>query len=107
MCPSRSRCIGSSVPVKGAAKNDNRTLQRNAGAGDKALRAWPSKAVAMWTLITSDGRRVSDIGSEEDARRTAHAMGTTQLRGPFSWDAVDDQGRGFVVEIKHRMGRRP
>lgn len=60
----------------------------------------------MWTLITSDGRRVSNIGSEEDARRTAHTLGTTQLRGPFSWDAVDEQGRRFVVEIRHRNGWR-
>jgi hypothetical protein len=92
--------------VKGAAKNDNRTLQKNARAGGKALRAYPSKAVAMWMLITSDGRRVSNIGCEEDARRTAHAMGTTQLRGPFSWDVVDGQGCRFTVEIKHRTGWR-
>jgi hypothetical protein len=26
------------------------------------------------------------------------------LRGPFSWDVVDDQGRRFVAEIKHRLG---
>lgn len=58
----------------------------------------------MWTLITSDGRRLANIGSEEDARRTAHTLGTTQLRGPFSWDVVDDQGRLFVAEIKHRRG---
>lgn len=59
----------------------------------------------MWTLITSDGRRLADIGSEEDARRTVHALGTTQLRGPFSWDVVDHQGRRFVAEIRHRFGR--
>jgi hypothetical protein len=28
------------------------------------------------------------------------------LRGPFSWDVVDDQGHRFVAEIRHRMGRR-
>jgi hypothetical protein len=60
----------------------------------------------MWTLITSDGRRLANIGSEEAARRTVHALGITQLRGPFSWDVVDDQGRRFVVEIKHRFGAR-
>lgn len=58
----------------------------------------------MWTLITSDGRRQANIGSEEEARRAAHTLGTTQLRGPFSWDVVDDQGRRFVAEIKHRLG---
>lgn len=58
----------------------------------------------MWTLITSDGWRLANIGSEEEARRTVHTLGTTQLRGPFSWDVVDDQGRRFVAEIKHRLG---
>ena len=57
----------------------------------------------MWTLITSDGRRLANIGSEEDARRTAHALGTTQLSGPFSWDVVDAQGRRFVAEIRPRI----
>jgi hypothetical protein len=56
----------------------------------------------MWILTTSDGRRVADIGSEVDARRIAHTLGTTQLRGPFSWDVVDSHGRSFVVEIRHR-----
>ncbi len=60
----------------------------------------------MWTLITSDGRRLVDIVSEEDARRTVHTLGTTQLRGPFSWDVVDAQGRQFVAEIRHRIGTR-
>lgn len=60
----------------------------------------------MWILITSDGRRLADIGSEEDARRTVHTLGTTQLRGPFSWDVIDAQGRRFVAEIRHRIGRR-
>lgn len=58
----------------------------------------------MWTLITSDGRRLANIGSEEDARRTVHTLGTTQLRGPFSWDVVGDDGRRFVAEIRHRIG---
>lgn len=58
----------------------------------------------MWTLITSDGRRLANIGSEEDARRTAHTLGTTQLRGPFSWDVIDDHGRRFVAEIRHQFG---
>ena len=58
----------------------------------------------MWILITSDGRRLSNIGSEEDARRTVHTLGTTQLRGPFSWDVVDNQGLRFVAEIRHRVG---
>jgi hypothetical protein len=60
----------------------------------------------MWTLITSDGRRLANIGSEEDARRTVHTLGVTQLRGPFSWVVVDDQGRRFVAEIRHGIGRR-
>ena len=55
----------------------------------------------MWTLITSDGRRLTDIGSEEDARRSAHMLGVTQWRGPFSWDVVDNYGRRFVAEIRH------
>ena len=58
----------------------------------------------MWTLITSDGRRLANIDSEEDARRTVHTLGTTQLRGPFSWDVVDYDGRRFVAEIRHRTG---
>jgi hypothetical protein len=60
----------------------------------------------MWTLITSDGRRIANIGSEEDARRIVHSLGTTQLRGPFSWDVVDDDGRLFVADIKRRIERR-
>ncbi|MBE1552114.1 hypothetical protein GGC64_006201 [Mycobacterium sp. OAS707] len=60
----------------------------------------------MWTLITSDGRRLANIRSEEDARRSVHALGTTQLRGPFSWDVIDNQGRRFVAEIRHRVGVR-
>ena len=59
----------------------------------------------MWILITSDGRRLPNIGSEEVARRTVHTLGATQLRGPFSWDVVDDQGRRFVAEIRHRIGK--
>jgi hypothetical protein len=59
----------------------------------------------MWTLITSDGRRLANIGSEEDARRSVHALGITQLRGPFSWDVVDSQGHRFVAEIRHRFGQ--
>jgi hypothetical protein len=59
-------------------------------------------AVVMWVLITSDGRRLTNIGSEEAARRTVHTLGTTQLRGPFSWDVVDNQGRRFVAELTHR-----
>ena len=60
-------------------------------------------AVAMWMLTTSDGRRVADIRSEMDARRIVHTLGITQLRGPYSWDVVDNKGR-FVVEIRHRSG---
>jgi hypothetical protein len=56
----------------------------------------------MWTLTTSDRRRVADIRSEMDARRIAHTLGTTQLRGPYSWDVVDSQGQLFVAEIRHR-----
>ena len=58
----------------------------------------------MWTLITSDGRLLANIGSEEEARRTVHTLGITQLLGPFSWDVVDDHGSRFVAEIKHRPG---
>jgi hypothetical protein len=60
----------------------------------------------MWTLTTSDGRLVANISSEEEARRTVHTLGTTQLRGPFSWDVVDDYSHRFVAEIKHRPGWR-
>jgi hypothetical protein len=66
----------------------------------------PATAIAMWTLITSDGRLLPNIGSEEEARRTVHTLGITQLRGPFSWDVVDDHRRRFVAEIKHRPGVR-
>jgi hypothetical protein len=58
----------------------------------------------MWTLITSDGRRLPNIGSEEEARRAVHTLGITQLRSPFSWDVVDDHGCRFTAEIKHRLG---
>ena len=61
-------------------------------------------ALAMWLLTTSDGRRLADIRSEMDARRIVHALGITQLRGPYSWDVVDNQGRLFVAEIRHRSG---
>lgn len=64
----------------------------------------PAAPIAMWTLITSDGRLLPNIGSEEEARRAVHTLGTTQLRGPFSWDVVDDYRRRFVAEIKHRPG---
>lgn len=60
----------------------------------------------MWTLITTDGRRLANIPSEQDARRTIHTLGTTQWRGPFSWDVIDDDGRRFVAEIRYRS-RRP
>jgi hypothetical protein len=46
----------------------------------------------MWTVTTSDGLRVADICSETDARRLVHRLGTTQLRGPYSWDVVDSMG---------------
>jgi hypothetical protein len=55
----------------------------------------------MWTLITSDGRRLANIRSEIDARRSVHALGVTQLRGPYSWDVVDNQGHRFIAEISH------
>jgi hypothetical protein len=58
----------------------------------------------MWTLTTSDGRRVADIRTEMDARRLAHTLGVTQLRGPYSWDVVGNDGRLFVAEIRHRPG---
>jgi hypothetical protein len=58
----------------------------------------------MWILVTSDGRRVADICSESDARRVVHTLGITQLRGPYSWDVVDNHGHRFVAEIKHRIG---
>jgi hypothetical protein len=59
----------------------------------------------MWIVITSDGRREAGICSEADARRVVHRLGVTQLRGPYSWDVVDNLGRSFVAEIKHRAGR--
>jgi hypothetical protein len=58
----------------------------------------------MWTLTASDRRRLASIGSKEAARRTVRALGTTRLRGPFSWDVIDDEGRRFVAEIRHRIG---
>jgi hypothetical protein len=57
----------------------------------------------MWSLITSDGRQLANVGSEEAARRSVHALGATQWRGPFSWDVVDYEGRRFVAEIRHRV----
>jgi hypothetical protein len=66
--------------------------------------ARPPVGVAMWILTTSDGRRIVDIHCEIDARRIAHRLGITQLRGPYSWDVVDNQGRMFVAEIRHRSG---
>jgi hypothetical protein len=56
----------------------------------------------MWTITTSDGRRVAEIRSEIVARRMVHTLGITQLRGPYSWDVLDSQGRRFVAEIKRR-----
>ena len=58
----------------------------------------------MWMLTTSNGQRVGDIACEADARRTVHSLGTTQLRGPYSWDVIDSHGHSFVAEIKHRSG---
>jgi hypothetical protein len=59
----------------------------------------------MWTLTTSDGQRVADIHSEIDARRTVHTLGVTQLRGPYSWEVVDNYGHRFIAEIRYRSGR--
>lgn len=59
----------------------------------------------MWTLITSDGRRLVGIGSEEVARRAVHTLGATQWRGPFSWDVVANDGHRFTAEIRHRSDR--
>jgi hypothetical protein len=56
----------------------------------------------MWIITTSDGRRLADVCSEADARRTVHRLGVTQMRAPYSWDVVDHLGRRFVAEIKHR-----
>jgi len=61
----------------------------------------------MWTVITSDGQRVVDICSEVDARRAVHRLGVTQLRGPYSWDVVDNQGHVFVAEIRRHQGSWP
>jgi hypothetical protein len=58
----------------------------------------------MWTLSTSDGRRVPDIPSEADARHRVHRLGITQLCGPYSWDVVDSYGHTFVAEITRRSG---
>jgi hypothetical protein len=54
----------------------------------------------MWTLTTSDGRRIAHMRSEIDARRIVHTLGITQSR--YSWDVLDPQGRWFVAAIKHR-----
>jgi hypothetical protein len=56
----------------------------------------------MWTLTTSDGRRLADVRSELDARRTVHTLGSTQVRCPYCWDVVDNQGHRFIAEIRHR-----
>jgi hypothetical protein len=57
----------------------------------------------MWTLTTSDGRRIAHIRSEIDARRSVHTLGITQRRGRrYSWDVLDPQGRWFVAAVKHR-----
>ena len=56
----------------------------------------------MWTITTSDGRRVAHIRSEIVARRMVHTLGITQLLGPYSWDVLDSQGHWFVAEIKRR-----
>jgi hypothetical protein len=56
----------------------------------------------MWTLTTSDGRRIDRIRSEIDAPRIVHMLGITQLRGPYSWDVRDPQGRWFVAEIRRQ-----
>ena len=58
----------------------------------------------MWRITTSDGRRVANIRCEDHARRLVHTLGVTQLRGPYSWDIVDNQGRLFVAEITYRSG---
>ena len=58
----------------------------------------------MWTLGTSDGRRVANIRSKINARRIVHTLDVTQLRGPYSWDVVDNQGHWFVAEMMHRSG---
>jgi hypothetical protein len=58
----------------------------------------------MWIVITSDGRRVADICSEADVRRAVHTLGVTQMRGPYSWDVVDNFGHRFVAEVRHRGG---
>ena len=44
--------------------------------------------------------------SEIDARRIVHTLGITQLRGPYSWDVVDNHGPRFVAEMRHRSGGR-
>jgi hypothetical protein len=58
----------------------------------------------MWIVITSDGRRVGDICSEADARRAVHKLGVSQMRGPYSWDVVDNLGHRVVAEVKHKGG---
>jgi hypothetical protein len=59
----------------------------------------------MWLVVTGDGRRVASICSEADARRAVHGLGVTQLRGPYSWDVVDNLGRTFVAEIRRQTMR--
>jgi len=58
----------------------------------------------MWIVTTSDGRRTAEIRCEADARRVVHRLGVTQLRGPYSWDVIDNLGHRFVAEVKRRPG---
>ena len=55
----------------------------------------------MWTLITSDGRLLANIGSEQEARHTVHTLGITQLRGPFSamWSTTTVVGSSLRSSI--------
>ena len=77
---------------------------RRSGRRIAGFHSRSSAAIAVWTLTTSDGRRIIDIRSETEARRIVHTLGTRQLRGPYSWNVVDNHGRLFVAEITCKSG---
>jgi hypothetical protein len=51
----------------------------------------------MWTLITSDGRRLANIGSEEDARREGMQLGTVTDVGTVLIQIKTHEGASRVV----------
>lgn len=59
----------------------------------------------MWVYQDSDGRRVTGIRHEGDARHMAVGQGTAQWDGPYRWRVVDNLGHQFVAEIRHVSDR--